>query len=285
MIMMITNAGGCLLAPPYFYISFHNTIQIYTKNGCSLNITNDYYNHFIQQPRGMLIRQRDLSLLITDASLNYITAFSNCHNNKLRTFLLNYNYSFNHPYGITQFQDSLWITNQNSNNVVLLNAQTLEPIKEFISFKNHNNKNNNNGVRGVAADNDGNLWVASKHDNTLYKLNGITGEILQKIHVSKIIGVYYCNTTNLLFVSGYKKVVSIKVESGQIVHRYHLPKHETHPTGMVTYNGELLYVLGQKTNSLYSYSINNHDNSYIYKIIIRKFQYKRPEHIILSECL
>ena len=270
------------LPPPYLYITFHagsgpQQVGAWTRDGCALPSPVDNGGGAIQEPRGMLIRDSDSALLLADAGhmAGRVMVFSACDANGARTYQANYvtqsTYpGLDHPYGIAFNSDAdiFYASNQDTNVVLAFNninsASPRPPASylngsaqytaEFAQFEA-----GSNGVRGVAVDDLGYVWIASEDDGGVYQFDPATGAPRQFVPLDSAVGVHFYNDTGYVYASSHSKkdaqVVAIDPVLGQVVATY-VCQGEGHPAGIVGYQNAL-FVVGQDTGSLFAFDTSS----------------------------
>jgi len=267
---------------PKFYVSFHggggksniDTVLSYTMQGIQLGSVFSNDANF-DELRGMFIDSRTNQLYVANAhdANSMILTFSDCVPGGTRNYVGTFSASgLAHPYGIGQWNTTIFATNQDTNLVTYYDSSgnVLGTFAAQIS-----------APRGIAFDVNGNVYIASE-DNSV-KVYTSTGVYLMQIAVTVPIGLWYDAPTNLLYISSNSKShpgVYVWNCASQTLNstRFH-SSSLVHPCGIVV-SGDDLYVIGQKSATLVHFSIST--GKFIEVLV--NFTGDLPEQLIISPC-
>mmetsp|Transcript_29885 Transcript_29885/g.74265 ORF Transcript_29885/g.74265 Transcript_29885/m.74265 type:complete len:391 (+) Transcript_29885:3-1175(+) len=294
--------GGCY-SPPYLYVTFHggstgdeHNVVRYARDGCNLGTVLMTGPHKLRELRGMMLS--DGHLLVAEAYRydSKIVEYGPCQPEskgqreyvRVLTRRSAHNEGLWHPYGFAQWDGYLYVSNQNSHEVVRYDVETGLPgpvapvLKEyeskldpgtFVKFKAKKGR-----IRGVAFDKYGVLYVANKDLGVL--LYNHQGALLGRLPVKKPISVFYCFDRDSVWIGSVKRhsLYEFSAQTHLLIQVISDPSLR-HPAGMVSY-GDSLYVIGQATNRLLEYSISS---GKLRRTLVDKLP-DDGERVILSPC-
>jgi len=194
-----------------------------------------------------------------------------------------------HPYGVAAEPNTghIYVTAQDTNVVLRFDRQG-KPLPfppyfngstdyypgTFVQFDT-----TSNGVRGLAFVNS-TLWVATE-DGAGIQLVDPNGYPSGFVDLVKPVGVFAYAADGIVYASGHDshdpKVIGVNMADLSVRVTYKIPG-EAHPTGLTRY-GNMLYVLGMTTATLWSIDVTTGDT----QPVVQQFD-EVTEQLILSNC-
>lgn len=152
-----------------------------------------------------------------------------------------------HPYGIALYNETLFISNQDTQQITRHFTHDLQISSVFAHVGD---------PRGVAVDKRGNVWVADKATDSIIRFSP-SGRPTLQLAVSWPIAVVIYN--DLLFATsrdGLKSVLTFDVNTGLPTNRSYASPNVSTPCGVVVHEPtNSLYVMTQKPNRIHRFSL------------------------------
>lgn len=312
-----SDTSECVpLAPPYIYLTLHEggNIMKFSRNGCLLDeniltskssIGTEFRSLIISSYEG---KENYLYVAEATGGASGVRVYDTCNDLGKRNYIgklisQSINEGIDHTYGICfdSSNEYIYISNQHTDNVLRFSKSTFKPIhfppifdidkhtkkyfdgtfKQFGKANVH--KDNERGIRSIITIKKHEMWIANEDFDGIIIVNLNTGLSTDIVRISKPVGLFYDESTHLVYVSSKGKhrtgsVYAISAGSLRIVKSYFEPYME-HPTGVLVYGG-ILYVVEQVENAILTFDVES--TKYLGKIV--KHIPHDFEQITLSYC-